>query len=151
MARKKKQVKKQPQTAAKNNRVHKGAALRTRDEFLLGGKAKEEYKNKPKQYYRVVYTIEINQNNELAVVKRTTKKGRHLKTQPQNKFHEEIYTKDNQGEGIRIGRKFTRSEQDDIANEDVKYIKKRIAHYPDTEEKLKEFRSRKNGTKKPSK
>ncbi|MGN0806704.1 MAG: hypothetical protein ACI4MC_06655, partial [Candidatus Coproplasma sp.] len=80
--------------------------------------------------------------NEAAVVKRTTKKGRHLKSRPSEKFREEIIVKDNSGDGIKIGKKFIRSQIDDITNEDVEFIKKRISHYPDTKAKMQEFKSR---------
>lgn len=128
---------------ASQSNMKKGAALRTRDEFLHGGVPKAEYANNPAQYYRVVYVIEVNSENEAAVVRRTTKKGRRLKTQPQYKFHEEVYTKDNEGQGIRTGKKFVRNNVEDIAPEDVEYIKKRVSHYPDTAEKMKEFKNRK--------
>lgn len=132
-----------------NKNIKKGGAMRTRDEYLKGGISKVEYKNKPKQYYRVVYVVDINSNNDLAVVRRTTKKGRHLKSQPQYKFHEEIYIEDNKGKPIRLNSKFVRSSIDDIVNEDVTYILKRCKQYPDTAKKIKDFKNRKN--KKPSK
>lgn len=128
--------------------IHKGGALRTRDEFLKGGIPKAEYKDKPKQFYRVVYAVDINADNDLAVVRRTTKKGRHLKSQPQYKFHEEIYTQDNAGAPIRINKKFVRSMEDDITKTDVDYIMKRCRQYPDTAKKMHEFKNKK---KKPPK
>lgn len=127
--------------------LRKGAALRTRDEFLQDGVPKPEYVDKPKVYYRVVYTVEVNERNEIAVVKRTTKKGRRLKSDPNTKFHEEIYIADDKGTPIKVGEKFARSKEEDITAEDVKYILKRCGFYPDTAGKLKKFRER----KKPSK
>lgn len=126
----------------KKKNIRKGGALRTRDEFLKGGVPKQEYINNPKQFYRVVYAVDINANNDLAVVRRTTKKGRHLKSQPQHKFHEEIYTQDDKGAPIRINNKFVRSENDDITQIDVDYIMKRCRQYPDTAKKLNEFKNR---------
>lgn len=122
--------------------LKKGAALRTRDEYLKNGVEKPEHKD-DKIYYRVVYTVEVNGLNEAAVVKRTTKKGRHLKEKPTEKFHEEIYIADNEGKAIKIGDKFVRSVKDDIGKVDVDYILKRCKHYPDTAEKLKKFKNRK--------
>ena len=122
--------------------LKKGAALRTRDEYLKNGVEKPEHKG-DKVYYRVVYTVEVNGLNEAAVVKRTTKKGRHLKEKSSEKFHEEIFIEDNEGNAIKIGDKFVRSVKDDIGKVDVDYILKRCKHYPDTAEKLKKFRMRK--------
>lgn len=122
--------------------LKKGNALRTRDEFLKGGVEKEEHKD-DKIFYRVVYTVEVNGLNEAAVVKRTTKKGRHLKTKLSEKFREEIYIEDDKGKAIKIGDKFVRSPSDDIGKVDVEYILKRCKFYPDTAEKLKKFKSRK--------
>jgi hypothetical protein len=129
--------------------IKKGGALRTRDEHLQGGKPKSEYADNPKQYYRVIYVVDINSGNDLAVVRRTTKKGRHLKSQPQYKFHEEVYVKDNKGKPIKINDKFVRSSIDDITKTDVDYILKRCYKYPDTAGKMNEFKGR--GKKKPPK
>lgn len=138
-------------TQAKKSDIRKGAALRTRDEHLQNGVPKEEYKDKPKQFYRVVYTIAVNELNEVAVVKQTTKRGRHLKSRPSEKFREQVVTKDNENNGIKVGDKFVRSKSEDITQEDVDYIISRLKHYPDTEEKMREFKSRGKGKKNPPK
>ena len=135
----------------KKSNLKKGAALRTRDEFLEGGVPKEEFTEKPDQFYRVVYTIAVNELNEVAVVKRTTKKGRHLKSKPTEKFREQIITKDNESKGIKVGKKFVRSQTEDITKDDVDYIISRLKHYPDTKEKMREFKSRKKSKKNPPK
>lgn len=122
--------------------------MRTRDEFLKGGVIKPNYVDKPKQFYRVVYVVDINAENDLAVVRRTTKKGRHLKSQPQYKFHEEVYVKDNTDKPIRLNDKFVRNSIDDITRADVEYIMKRCNKYPDTKEKMFEFKNRKKPPKK---
>ncbi len=132
----------------KRTNIAKGNSLRTRDEYLKGGKVKSEYVNKPKQFYRVVYVVDINSQNDLAVVRRTTKKGRHLKSQPQYKFHEEIYVKDNADKPIQLNEKFVRNSIDDITRADVEYIMKRCNKYPDTKEKMVEFKNRKKPPKK---
>lgn len=147
----KKATKKPPEKAGKvvKSNLKKGAALRTRDEYLKGSVAKPEYADDKELFYRVVYTVAVNELNEAAVVKRTTKKGRHLKSNPKEKFREEIYIEDNEGNSIKIGEKFIRSMQDDIAQIDVDYILKRCSFYPDTAEKLRKFKMR--GKKNPPK
>lgn len=133
----------------KKTNLKKGAALRTRDEYLKGGVPKPEYQDKPKQLYRVVFTVEVNANNEAAVVRRTTKKGRHLKSRPKEKFHEQIYTETADGRGIKVGDKFVRSTIDDLTQEDVEYIIKRCKFYPETKELLREFKNRGKNKKSP--
>lgn len=147
----KKTTKKPPEKTAKSGKTNlkKGAALRTRDEYLKGGVAKPEYQDKPKQLYRVVFTVEVNENNEAAVVRKTTKKGRHLKSRPKEKFHEQIYTETSDGKGIKVGDKFVRSTIDDLTKEDVEYILKRCKFYPETNELLREFKNRGKNKKSP--
>ena len=62
----------------KSNKIKEGTVLRTRDEFILGGiDTKTNHPNK-RDLYRAAVVTETNKNDELGIVKLTTKDGRKL-------------------------------------------------------------------------
>ena len=133
----------------KSNKIYPGQAIRSRDEFFLGGIEKDNHKNKPKDFYRVGYVVETNNLDEIAIVKSTASKGHKLKSNPNKKFKDAVYTKDNKGKAIKISppsakdKKFVRSSKDDVTKEDAEYMLKRISKHPKDNELIKELKSRK--------
>ena len=108
--------------------IPNGRVLQTRDEFFekQGSYKKPDYENKGN--YRGAVVVDSNRKNELAVVKLTTsKKGTVLKEykKGKSKYRPFIETKDDEGNAIKIGRKFiSKKPQDDLSLHDVNRIKK---------------------------
>ena len=87
-----------------SKKIPNGTILHTRDEFLYGSKTyrKPGYKNKGN--YRKVSVVDSNRNDDLAIVKLTTRG----KTIPGEKstYKPFVETLDDDGKPIRIGSKF---------------------------------------------
>ena len=112
-------------TKKKNKNISKivpnGTILHTRDEYIFGSKSyrKPGYANKGN--YRKVGVIDSNKNDDLAVVKLTTKG----KTLPGEKstYKPFVETLDDNGNPIRIGPKFI-SRGAKLSKKSVSVIKK---------------------------
>ncbi len=127
-----------------SKKVPNGRTLQTRDEFLSGGKGKENIKpNHPDKHdlYRRVGVVDSNSKDELAVVKLGTK-GRHSLDNYLNgksKYNAYIEIEDNKGNRIKIdGVRFVENNtRRDIGHEDVTKIKKDCLLNPKTNNQLK--------------
>lgn len=122
----KNQKKKPPKRKNVSQRVPNGRTIQTRDEFLESGKnyRKPGYENKG--YYREVIVIDSNRENELAVVKGSTK-GKSIDGLNKTKFKPFVETKDNDGKPIKIGVKFIENKpQKDLNKHQVNQIKKEL-------------------------
>ena len=108
--------------------IPNGRTLQTRDEYLEGA---ENYKKPGKEgagNYRKLAIVDSNRKGELAVTKLTTsKKGTPLPNykEGKSKYRPYIETKDDEGNPIKIGRKFIEnSPSKDLSTHDVNLIKK---------------------------
>ena len=111
--------KKKNKNVSKN--VPNGTILHTRDEYIFGSQSyrKPGYKNKGN--YRKVGVVDSNKNDDLAVVKLTTK-GKLLPGE-KSTYKPFIETLDDNGNPIRIGPKFI-SRGAKLSKEAVTVIKK---------------------------
>lgn len=134
----------------KTNIVPIGRALQTRDEFILNGEEKPEYKNDKKTFYRTVYVVDKNDNEELAIVRSTTKRGHFLKSRPTDKFRPQIHILDNEKNPIKAGKKFVQNPSKDITNEDVEYIMQKTKKYPDTFTSLSKLHKKRSRLSRPN-
>ena len=108
--------------------VPNGRTLQTRDEFFEGSSdyRKPGYENKG--YYRKVVVVDSNRNGDLAVVKLTTSaNGEKVFGQKKSKYRPFVETKDDEGNSIRIGKKFKENKsKNDLSPKAVAQIKKLI-------------------------
>lgn len=131
---------------AKN--VESGSILQTRDEYFYGqsGYRKKGYENKGN--YRKSVVLDKNKDNELAVVKLTTKGRFPLPNYDNGKssYNAKIETLDDEGKSIKVGKKFIpASKSKDMPQKYVREIKNRClyGHTPYKQEnhrKLKELK-----------
>ena len=111
--------------------IPNGRTLQTRDEYLESGKGKNNIKPEhpnPKDLYRRVGVIDSNRNDELAVIKLSTK-GRHKIEEyldGKSKFKAFIEISDNNGSRIKIDnlRFIENSTSRDLTSKQVNKIKK---------------------------
>ena len=111
--------------------IPNGRTLQTRDEYLKSGSGKNEIKldhpNK-RDLYRRVGVIDSNRDNELVVVKLTTK-GKHDLLNYMNgksKYKAFVEIEDSEGKRIKIDnvRFYENSPKRDLTKEEVTQIKK---------------------------
>ena len=106
--------------------VPNGRTMQTRDEFLESGKNYQKLGYKNKGYYREVIVIDSNRENELVVVKGSTKE-KSIDGLNKTKFKPFVETKDNNGKPIKIGIKFIENKpQKDLNKHQVNQIKKEL-------------------------
>jgi len=128
---KQKKKKKPPKRKNVSQIIPNGRTLQTRDEFLKGGSGKENIKpdhpNK-NDLYRRVGVIDSNRDNEVVIVKLSTK-GRHdLKSylDGNTKYNAFVEIEDNNGQRIKIDnvRFYENSPSRDLSKQEVNQIKK---------------------------
>ena len=110
-----------------SQKIPNGRTLQTRDEFLASGKGYKKPGYENKGYYRKVVVVDSNRDNELAVVKLTTKGKHKLRNYKQGKssYKAFIETKDDKNNPIVLGKKFREnSKKYDVSFSDVTEIKK---------------------------
>ena len=108
----------------KSNKIKEGTVLRTRDEFILGGiDTKTNHPNK-RDLYRAAVVTETNKNDELGIVKLTTKDGRKLSGKTNYKPFIHIF--DDEGRYIKSGKKFVVQKKQKLSRHDVNEIKKSL-------------------------
>ena len=125
--KKRKQRKSPPKRKNVSQTIPNGRTLQTRDEFLESGKNYFKPGYNQKGLYRKVVVIDTNRNNELAVVKLTTKGKHKLPNYQKGKssFKPIIETKDNKNNPIVLGSKFKEhSPKQDLDKKDITKIKK---------------------------
>ena len=119
----------------KSNKIKEGAVLRTRDEFLLGGKdTKTNHPNK-RDLYRAAVVTETNKNDELGIVKLTTKDGRKLSGK--TNYRPFIHIFDDEGRYIKSGAKFVVQKNQKFSKHHVAEIKKSLYKDNSTSNKLR--------------
>jgi len=122
----KNQKKKVPKRKNVSQRVPNGRTMQTRDEFLESGKNYKKPGYESKGFYREVIVIDSNRENELVVVKGSTK-GKPIDGLNKTKFKPFVETKDNEGKPIKIGIKFIENKpQRDLNQHQVNQIKKEL-------------------------
>ena len=124
---KKNKQKKIPKRKNVSQKVPNGRTLQTRDEFLESGKNYKKPGYNQKGLYRKVVVVDSNRNNELAVIKLTTKGKHKLPNYQKGKssFKPIIETKDNKNKPIVIGPKFKENNtKQDLNKKDISKIKK---------------------------
>ena len=144
MVKKKNKKKTQP----KSKKVPKGRTLSTRDGYLSGGKKTGSNKIRP------VVVIETNDYNDLAVVPLSSRKGNdrtRLKNyqQGQSYFKHYVEIQDDEGNPIRINRKFKENHKNmDVSEEDVEKIRDKVFRHsrppPENRKKMIRFKGKKN-------
>ena len=106
--------------------IPNGRTLQTRDEYFEGNAdyRKAGYENKGN--YRKAVVVDSNRDGDLAVVKLTTSvNGRNIPGQKKSKYRPFVETKDEDGNSIRIGRKFIENSlKNDLSKKAVSEIKK---------------------------
>ena len=88
-----------------------GMRVQTRDNFFYGSDYFDHRHPNERDLYRKTYIVDSNRNDELAIVKYTTSKKNGKKftnNKGFDKHGKDIYTKDNEGNPIKIdGKKFS--------------------------------------------
>ena len=87
-----------------SQKYRNGLILQTRDEYFEGegNFRKQGYENKGN--YRKAVVVDSNRDNELAVVKLTTKRG--IKLNDKSNYRPFIETRDNEDKAIKVSNKF---------------------------------------------
>ncbi len=138
--------KKVNQARTVSGRVPQGRTLSTYDNYLGDGYKTGSRKERP------VVVIEANKQNDLAVVPLTTQDGNNrtqLKNyqQGQSRFKHHIEIEDNEGNPIRVNKKFREnSPKLDVSKDDVKYIRSTVFNHSKpmkkNKEKINKFRGK---------
>lgn len=125
--KKTKTTKKPPKRKNVSQKVPNGRTLQTRDEFLDSGKNYIKPGYKQKGLYRKIVVVDSNRNNELAIIKLTTKGKHKLHNYQQGKssYKPIIETMDNKNKPIVIGSKFKENNsKQDLTKNEVSKMKK---------------------------
>ena len=101
--------------------ISNGTILHTRDEYLFGAKDYRKPGYEKKGNYRKVGVVDSNKNDDLAVIKLTTK-GKSLPGE-KSTYKPFVETLDDDGKPIRIGSKFI-SRGAKLSKEAVSIMKK---------------------------
>ena len=108
--------------------IPNGRTLQTRDEYFEGDGdyRKEGYENKG--LYRKAVVVDSNKNEELVLVKLTTsKKAKGIPSEKKSKYRPYVETKDDEGNTIKIGKKFKENPpKKDLSKKAVAKIKKEL-------------------------
>ena len=117
--------KKKPQKRKNvSQKIRNGTTLQTRDEFLESGKNYKKPGYEKKGLYRKVVVVDSNRNDELAVVKTSTK-GKRIKGEKKSRFKPFVETKDSDNKPIKVGKKFIQNKPKKSLNKSqVSQIKK---------------------------
>lgn len=126
--------------------ITNGRIVRTRDEFFeeANGFTKPDHPNK-NDYYRAAVVVDSNKDGDLGLVKLTkSSAGKEIAgyKKGKSKYRPYLYTKDNEGNAIRIGKKFKEMPpKDDIPKNKVNEIKKEL--FVNSSRRLKKENKRK--------
>lgn len=127
--------------------IKKGRIVQTRDEYFEGQEKyiKQGYENGVGGNYRKGFVVDSNRNNELAIVKGTTKKKNSLPLQDTvSEYKPYIETKDNAGKPIKVGKKFVlQSDKKSLSHRDVIEITKNVQKNKKNREKIRKLKGRK--------
>ena len=129
-----------------SHRISDGRTIQTRDDYLEGGEnySKPGYENKG--LYRLGIVIGSNSNNELAIVKGTSK-GKHSVpslNKGKTKYKPVVITKDNEGKPLKVGQKVKLNKKSKSASKkDTRNIQKRCFNSKKTSKETKEANKRK--------
>ncbi|MGN0790709.1 MAG: hypothetical protein ACI4MW_04520 [Christensenellales bacterium] len=133
--------------------INPGRRIQTRDDYLESGAGytKPGYENGKGGNYRIAIVIATNKNDELAIVKLTTKKknSKHLNDTNSN-FKPYVETKDNELQPLKKGKKVNILNKSFSKRDTVTVIKETVKH-PGNRNKIREMKGRpplKNTTKK---
>lgn len=137
--------KKPPKRKNVSQIIPNGRTLQTRDEFLKGGSGKENIKEDhpdKRDLYRRVGVIDSNRDNEVVVVKLSTK-GRHdLKSylSGKTKYNAFVEIEDNNGQRIKIDnvRFYENPPYRDLSIQEVNQIKKNCYSNKKTSKSLRD-------------
>ena len=135
-----------PPARTADGRVPQGRTLKTYDKYL-DAKAKEPEKERP------VVVIEANEDNDLAVVQLSTKKGSnrtHLPDyqQGQSYYKHFVEIMDDEGNPIRVNDKFQENHPNmDVSQDDVSKIRDTVFNHSvpcsENQKKMEQFRNKK--------
>ena len=143
-----KTIKKKPVNKGRtaSGKVPKGRTLKTHDNYLSGGKKTGSKKERP------VVVIEANARNDLAVVPLSSRDGKdrtRLKNyqQGQSYFKHYVEIQDDEGNPIRINRKFKENHPNmDVSGEDVEKIRDKVFNHSkpmqENRKKMNKFRDK---------
>lgn len=130
-----------------SGRIPQGRTLSTRDKYL-DKKAKQPDKERP------VVVIETNADNDLAVVQLSSRDGRNrtrLKNyqQGQSYFKHYVEITDDEGNPIRVNRKFKENHPNmDVSSDDMEKIKEKVLYKSqpaaENRKKMENFRKKKD-------
>ena len=142
----KKLIKLKAKKRTAGGKVPKGRTLTTRDKYL-DKKAKQPEKERP------VVVIEVNGNDELAVVQLTTRRGKNrtrLKNyqQGQSLYKHYVEVEDSDGEPIKINVKFNENHPNmDVSIKDVDEITDTVLNHSkpmqENKKRINKFRNKK--------
>ena len=109
-----------------SRKIKNGTTLQTRDEYLESGKNYKKPGYEKKGNYRKVVVVDSNRNNELAVVKLSTK-GKRIQKEKKTRFKPFVETKDNENKPIKVGKKFIQNKpKKSLTKKQVSQIKKKL-------------------------
>ena len=108
--------------------IKNGTILRTRDEFIMGGKDTKTAHPSKNDLFRAVVVIETNIQDELGIVKLTTKGKHHIPDHNKgvSTYKPILEIFDSEGRKIRISSKFVISREMPIPNRRIVEIKKHL-------------------------
>ncbi|MBQ9713702.1 MAG: hypothetical protein IJV83_00075 [Clostridia bacterium] len=106
--------------------IPNGRTVQTRDEFFFGQKNYRKPGYEKKGNYRKAVVVDSNKKNELALVKLTTSEaGKSIPGSKKSKYRPFVETKDNEGQPIKLGKKFIPNPpKSDLSMHAVSEIKK---------------------------
>lgn len=129
-----------------SGKIPQGRTLTTQDKYL-DKKARQPDKLRP------LVVIETNDENDLAVVQLSSRKGKNRTRLPkyqqgQSYFKHFVEIEDDEGKPIRVNKKFRENHQNmDVSDEDVNRIKYVVFSHGKTSsanrDKIKKFRNKK--------
>lgn len=132
----------------KSGKIPQGRTLSTYDNYLSEGKKTGSRKERP------VVVIEANDNNDLAVVPLSSRKGKnrtrlHNYQQGQSYFKHFVEIEDDEGNPIRVNNKFRENHPKmDVSGEDMAFIKDIVFNHSKPMQKnnkdINIFRGKKN-------
>lgn len=142
-----------------SQKVRNGTAVLTRDEYFEdnNGYKKEKYKDKPNVMYREATVVDSNRDNELAIIKHQSS-GKYSVTNKngqRRKYNTYIKTKDDEGQPIKLGKKFQRAKPNyDVTEKQANKMKKQSLKTKNAKARkenknaLRELKGRKHKSKK---
>lgn len=110
--------------------IKQGSILQTRDEYFYGQSEYRKPGYQDKGNYRKSVVVDKNKNNELALVKLTTKGRFRLPDYDNGKssYNAKIETLDDEGKSIRVGKKFIPANTKEMPQKYVREIKNKCLY-----------------------